>query len=148
MTRALRWAAMRAILMFPNCEGQSRKTVSTDYNFCRERRAFWRERPRAEAPDSNRGPSGLPAPQLPLDHPGSHGIVEIYLSKNAFIAMKQYKNGQKIWREIDECHTQVHSVHTWPVLEYREHGIPSIHAATECDKLKHVQKLLLKQSFL
>ena len=30
MTSALRWAAMRAILMFHNCEGQSHKTVSTD----------------------------------------------------------------------------------------------------------------------
>ena len=33
MTFALRWAAMRAILMFHNCEGQSQKTVSTDHNF-------------------------------------------------------------------------------------------------------------------
>ena len=33
MTPALRWAAMRAILMFHNCEGQSHMTVSTDYNF-------------------------------------------------------------------------------------------------------------------
>ena len=33
MTDALRWAAMRAILMFHNCEGQSHKTVSTDHNF-------------------------------------------------------------------------------------------------------------------
>ena len=33
MTAALRWAAMRAILMFRNCEGQSHKTVSTDHNF-------------------------------------------------------------------------------------------------------------------
>ena len=32
MTPALRWAAMKAILMFHNCEGQSHKTVSTDYN--------------------------------------------------------------------------------------------------------------------
>ena len=32
MTSALRWAAMRAILMFHNCEGQSHKTVSTDHN--------------------------------------------------------------------------------------------------------------------
>ena len=32
MTPALRWAAMRAILMFINCEGQSYKTVSTDHN--------------------------------------------------------------------------------------------------------------------
>ena len=30
MTPALRWAAMRAILMFHNCEGQSHKTVSTE----------------------------------------------------------------------------------------------------------------------
>ena len=29
MTSALRWAAMRAILMFRNCEGLSHKTVST-----------------------------------------------------------------------------------------------------------------------
>ena len=48
MTPALRWAAMRAILMFRNCEGQSHKTVATDHNFRSERRA--------EA-DSNRGPS-------------------------------------------------------------------------------------------
>ena len=32
MTSALRWAAMRAISMFHNCEGQSHKTVSTDHN--------------------------------------------------------------------------------------------------------------------
>ena len=32
MTSALRWAAMRDILMFDNCEGQSHKTVSTDHN--------------------------------------------------------------------------------------------------------------------
>ena len=32
MTPALRWAAMRAILMFHNCEGQSHKTVSADFN--------------------------------------------------------------------------------------------------------------------
>ena len=30
-TSALRWAAMRAILMFRNCEGQSHKTVSIDH---------------------------------------------------------------------------------------------------------------------
>ena len=30
---ASRWAAMRAILMFHNYEGQSLKTVSTDHNF-------------------------------------------------------------------------------------------------------------------
>ena len=33
MTSALRWAALRAMLMFHNCERQSHKTVSTDHNF-------------------------------------------------------------------------------------------------------------------
>ena len=37
MTSALRWAAMRAILMFRNCEGQSHKTVSTDHNLSEEK---------------------------------------------------------------------------------------------------------------
>ena len=37
MVPTLRWAAMRAILMFHNCEGQSHKTVSTDHNFCEEK---------------------------------------------------------------------------------------------------------------
>ena len=32
MTSALRWAAMRDILMFHNCEGQSYKPVSADHN--------------------------------------------------------------------------------------------------------------------
>ena len=62
MTSALRWAAMRAILMSHNCEGQSHKTVSTDHN-------FWRER-RTEA-DSNWGPSAYQPNALPLDQTGS-----------------------------------------------------------------------------
>ena len=33
MIPALRWAAVRAILKFHNCEGKSHKTVSTDHNF-------------------------------------------------------------------------------------------------------------------
>ena len=33
MTPTLRWAAMRAILMLHNCEGQSHKTEATDHNF-------------------------------------------------------------------------------------------------------------------
>ena len=33
MTPALRWAAIRTILMFHNCEGQGHKTVSTDHYF-------------------------------------------------------------------------------------------------------------------
>ena len=36
MTFALRWAAMRAILVFHNCEGQSHKTVSTKHNLFEE----------------------------------------------------------------------------------------------------------------
>ena len=62
MTSALRWAAMRAILMFHNCEGQSHKTVSTDHNLCSERRA--------EA-DSNRGLSAYQPITLPLGQTGS-----------------------------------------------------------------------------
>ena len=62
MIPALRWAAMRTILMFHNCEGRSHKTVSTDHN-------FWRER-RAEA-DSNRGPSAYQPNSLPLGQTGS-----------------------------------------------------------------------------
>ena len=37
MTSALRWAAMRAILMFHNCEGQSHKTVSTNHSLFEEK---------------------------------------------------------------------------------------------------------------
>ena len=37
MITALRWVAMRAILMFHNCEGQSHKTVSTDHNLFEEK---------------------------------------------------------------------------------------------------------------
>ena len=62
MTSALRWAAMRAILMFHNCEGQSHKTVLTDHN-------FWRER-RAEA-DSNRGPSAYQPNAIPIGQTAS-----------------------------------------------------------------------------
>ena len=37
ITSALRWAAMRAISMFHNCEGQGHKTVSTDHNFLKRK---------------------------------------------------------------------------------------------------------------
>ena len=37
MTSALRLEAMRAILMFHNCEGQSHKTVSTNHNLFEEK---------------------------------------------------------------------------------------------------------------
>ena len=68
MTPALRWTAMKASLMFHNdCEGRSHKTVSTDHNFRREKRA--------EA-DSNRGPVSVYQPNaLPLGQTGSHIIL-------------------------------------------------------------------------
>ena len=75
MTSALRWAAIRAILMFHNCGGQSHKTVSTDHN-------FWSER-RAEA-DSNQGPSAYQPNALPLGQTSSHprfNINQIYSSQ-------------------------------------------------------------------
>ena len=62
MISALRWAAMRAILMFHNCERQSDKAVSTDHNFWRERKAL---------ADSNRGPSACQPNALLLGHTGS-----------------------------------------------------------------------------
>ena len=62
MTSALRWAVMRAILMFHNCEGQSHTTVSTEHN-------IWRER-RAKA-DLNWSPSAYQPDALPLYHTGS-----------------------------------------------------------------------------
>ena len=37
MTSALRWAAMRTVLMLHNCEGQCRKTASTDHNFLKRK---------------------------------------------------------------------------------------------------------------
>ena len=66
MIPALRWAAMRAVLIFHNCEGQSHKTVSTDHN-------FWNER-RAEA-DSNRGLSAYQPNALLLGQTGSQSQI-------------------------------------------------------------------------
>ena len=69
MTPALRWAAMRASLMFfINCKGQSHKIVCTDHNFEREKRA--------EA-DLNRGPSAYQYQPntLPLSQTGSQNWV-------------------------------------------------------------------------
>ena len=53
---------MRAILMFHNCEGQSHKTVSTDHNLRRVRRA---------KADLNQGPSAYQPNTFPLGHMGS-----------------------------------------------------------------------------
>ena len=68
MTSALRWAAMRAILMFHTCEGQSHMTVSADHN-------LWSER-RAEA-DSNRRPSAYQPIALPLGQTGSQFTISL-----------------------------------------------------------------------
>ena len=67
MTSALKWAAMRAILMFHNREGQSDKTVSTDHN-------LWSER-RAEA-NSNRDPSAYQPNGFPLGQTGSQERIQ------------------------------------------------------------------------
>ena len=74
ITPGLRWAVMRAVLMFHSCEGQSHKTVSTDHNFRRkgELKKIWTEVPerRAEA-DLNQSPSAYQPDALPLGHTNS-----------------------------------------------------------------------------
>ena len=81
---------MRAILMFHNCEGQSHKTVPTDHN-------FWRER-RAEA-DSNRGPSAYQPNALPLGQTGSHSsYVKVNLVLNVHRNHRDGRKGQGVWR--------------------------------------------------
>ena len=62
MSPPLIWAAMRAIFMFHDCDEQSHKTVSTDHNFSRERRA---------ETVSNRGPPAYQSNALPLGQTGS-----------------------------------------------------------------------------
>ena len=88
MTSVLRWAAMRAILMFHNCEGQSHKTVSTDHN-------FWRER-RAEA-DSNRGPSAYQPNTLPLGQTGS--LEDVPLMEFIYLVFTCMP-GESYWRQL------------------------------------------------
>ena len=83
MNSALRWTAIRAILTFHNCEGQSHKTVSTDHYFRRERRA--------EA-DSNRGPSTYQPNALPLGQTGSHR------NQLAFLRMTAHTGHQPVCR--------------------------------------------------
>ena len=94
MTPALRLAAMRDILMFHNCEGQSHKTVSTDHNFRRERRA--------EA-DSNRGPSAYQPNALPLGQSGSRYLVR---------ALQPSKPEETVSHRPEH---NVEEVGTWPV---------------------------------
>ena len=65
MTPALRWAAMKAILMFHNCEGQSHTTKSTDHNLFEEKGE--QKRYRTEVL-----PLTSPTNALPLGQTGSH----------------------------------------------------------------------------
>ena len=102
MTSALRWAAMRAIVMFHNCEGQSHETVSTDHN-------FWRER-RAEA-DSNRGPSVYQPNTLPLGQTGSlwnKRSFEPFLCLDMIMIQQQFfiseRYGACVWMKTKIAH--------------------------------------------
>ena len=84
MISALRRAAMRAILRFHNCEGQSHKTVSTNHN-------LWWER-RADA-DFNRRPSAYQPNDLPLNRYATKGalFISAQLSTDAVSALR------KVW---------------------------------------------------
>ena len=95
MTSALRLAAMRAILMFHNCQGQRHKTVSIDRN-------FWSER-RAEA-DSNRGPSAYKPNALPLGQTGSRGhAINKQADKHNTQWMEMGMRGEWDGGEMEEC---------------------------------------------
>ena len=69
MTYALRWAAMRAILTFHNCEGQSHKTVSTDHNLLKRKES-----------QSGFEPRSLRLPALPLGQTRSRFLYVLFAS--------------------------------------------------------------------
>ena len=105
MTSALRWAAMRAILMFHNCEGQSHEIVSTDHN-------FWRER-RAEA-DSNRGPSAYQPNALQLDQTGSLSPTDQF---RMLSSLHKSRN----------CQVYVHNIRAWFLIPFKRSNLCSYH---------------------
>ena len=113
MTSALRWAAMTAILVFHNCEGQSHKTASRDHN-------FWSER-RAEA-DSNWGPSAYQPNALPLGQTGSHRYTE---------CASCFKEGDELYTNLSEAGIPVgkpgnQSVHRgWSAPESKRQQVSS-----------------------
>ena len=72
MTSVLRWAVMRAILMF------QKKVMTKSQDSVHKPQPFWRER-RAE-PVSNRGPSAYQPNALPLGLTGSHSQFQWSLS--------------------------------------------------------------------
>ena len=142
MTSALRWAAMRAILMLHNCEGQSHKTVSTDHN-------FWSKR--GAKADSNEGPLAwddifraiffilphdchhlfLPPPtptapppphthtHTPNTHPNTHP-PRIFVLINKW--MKIYTGCVKTSTQNLVCsQPHIHTVHTCKLLQVKLH---------------------------
>ena len=91
MSSALRWAAMRAILMFDWLWGTKHKTASTDHN-------FWRQKT-AEA-DSNRGPSAYQPNALPLGQTGSLRHCNSRWDNNQIHTPAQSLGGQRISKEL------------------------------------------------
>ena len=82
MISALRWAAMRAILMFQlGSDGQSHRTMSTNHNLFEERGEPKRV--------SNRGPSAYQPNALPLGQTGSQffctGPTSFYSEQSVFV---------------------------------------------------------------
>ena len=117
MTSALRCAAMRVILMFRNCEGQSHKTVSSDHN-------FWTER-RAEA-DSNRGPSAYQPNALPLGQTGSLIIIIVIRAHmlirqghETLVLLDSRKKATKIAQSEASSHMEGRTKHTKEKAERR-----------------------------
>ena len=122
MTPALRWAAMRAILMFHNCEGQSHKTMSTDHS-------FWRER-RAEA-DSNRSPSAYQPNALPLGQTGSHKYTSVWIT--TYIVKED--NPHKKWRCLVLTRVYFAQVIRCKYKQYNMHNRHVIIIVVTCNNL-------------
>ena len=83
-------------ISFSNCEGQSHKTVSTDHN-------FWKER-RAEA-YSNRDPSAYQPNALPLGQTGSqkYQLVECCFTSAETVGLLGTGKYQCLWRGFLSC---------------------------------------------
>ena len=134
MTPALRWAAMRAILMFHNCEGQSHKTVSTDHN-------FWSER-RAEA-DSNWCPSAYQPNALPLGQTGSpitsHGIYLIYTQSDGLDLVSRSLTCRKQTLEIVAVGPVVGPICMYTFLKYAHCVLYDSDSGTVSERLEKLK---------
>ena len=128
-----------SILMFYNCEGQSHKTVSTDHN-------FWRER-RAEA-DSNRSPCAYQPNALPLGSFHSHISTRTFrraltASVDSCAEIKSAphsgvtKSG-RVWRKVPE--SDAGSV--WSCVSAVRHG--QVYSYTSIGR-KHDEILCMKR---